>query len=91
MTLAKLSQAPARSTAGCPTLPRMMTTELATGILAHVRAAEELLVPFRHTAFAGKRWRRALVALTEARHELEHGLQVLKGEGAVLERRVARM
>jgi len=64
----------------------MMTLALAAEALAHVHAAEALLLA-HPTALAGKHWRRAILALGYAEDALEEGRQAL--EGAQMEEPVA--
>src|SRR5260370_21392873 len=56
----------------------MMTLAPAAEALAHVHAAEALLLA-HPPALAGKHWRRALLALGYAEDALEEGRQVLEG------------
>ncbi len=56
----------------------MMTLALTAEALAHVHAAEALLLA-HPTALAGKRWRRALLALGYAEDALEEGREALEG------------
>lgn len=59
--------------------PPQVTSVLVALTIGHIRVAEEQLLA-HPSALDGDRWRTALLALADARHELERGLVKLVSE-----------